>query len=144
MSATKAQDQNFETATVSGEIYFLIWAINPQPSTTGGGPTIAINSEVLIIRDPNQAPTITDVSTSNDLTYPIAITGAGFTAANAGTTSIKFWRNALLGQSDFIIKSDTLIWAKQPGSATSGKVLVGNNNGKALSPAIFTPIIFTP
>ena len=144
LSATKAQDQNFETATVSGEIYFLIWAINPQPSTTGGGPTIAINSEVLIIRDPNQAPTITDVSTSNDLTYPIAITGAGFTAANAGTTSIKFWRNALLGQSDFIIKSDTLIWAKQPNSATAGKVLVGNNNGKALSPAIFTPIIFTP
>ena len=144
LSATKAQDQNFETATVSGEIYFLIWAINPQPATSGGGPTIAINSEVLIIRDPNQAPTITDVSTSNDLTYPIAITGAGFTAANAGTTSIKFWRNALLGQSDFIIKSDTLIWAKQPGSATPGKVLVGNNNGKALSPAIFTPIIFTP
>jgi hypothetical protein len=144
LSATKAQDQNYETATVTGEIYFLVWAINPQTPTVGTGSIIGLNSEVLIIRDPNQAPTITDVAGSNDMTYPIAITGAGFTAVNAGTTTIKFWRNQVLAPSDFIIKSDTLIWAKQPNSATAGKVFMSNNNGKAVSVANFTPLVFTP
>jgi hypothetical protein len=77
------------------------------------------------------------------MTYPLAITGTGFTAAGAGATTIKFWRNQILGPSDFVIKSNTLIWAKQPAGATVGKVLVINENGTAVSEASFTPLVFT-
>jgi hypothetical protein len=113
-------------------------------SRVGGGTTIGINGETSVIRDINQAPTITGVTTSGDFTYPLAITGAGFSASGAGTTTIKFWRNQILGASDFIIKSDTLIWAKQPAGATVGKVLVINGNGTAVSEANFTPLVFSP
>jgi hypothetical protein len=139
----KAASRNYLTETTTASVYFLIWVINQPSNQTGGGATIAINGETSITRDPNAAPNITDVSASGDMNYPIAITGSGFTAANAGTTTIKFWRNQVLGAGDFIIKSDTLIWAKQPVGATVGKVLVINNNGTAASPSNFTPLVFT-
>jgi hypothetical protein len=120
------------------------WLINQPSGQTGGGTTIGINGETGVIREINQAPTITGVTTSGDFIYPLAITGAGFSASGAGTTTIKFWRNQILGASDFIIKSDTLIWAKQPAGATVGKVLVINGNGTAVSEANFTPLVFTP
>jgi hypothetical protein len=118
------------------------WLINQPSGQTGGGATIGINGETGVIREINQAPTITGVTTSGDFTYPLAITGAGFSASGAGSTTIKFWRNQILGASDFIIKSDTLIWAKQPAGATVGKVLVINGNGTAVSEANFTPLVF--
>ena len=139
----KAASRNYFTETATASVYFLSWVINQPSNQTGGGATIAINGETSITRDPNAAPNITDVSASGDMTYPIAITGSGFTAANAGTTTIKFWRNQVLGVGDFIIKSDTLIWAKQPVGATVGKVLVTNNNGTAASPTNFTPLVFS-
>ena len=140
----KAYSRNYFTETVTAVVYLMQWVINQPSTATGGGSTMAINGETAITRDPNAAPNITNVSTSGDMTYPIAITGSGFTAANAGTTTIKFWRNQILGAGDFIIKSDTLIWAKQPVTATVGKVLLINSNGTAASPAIFTPLVFTP
>ena len=139
----KAASRNYFTETATAIVYFLAWVINQPSNQTGGGATIAINGETSITRDPNAAPNITDVSASGDMNHPIAITGSGFTAANAGTTTIKFWRNQVLGAGDFIIKSDTLIWAKQPSGATVGKVLVTNNNGTAASPTNFTPIVFS-
>ena len=141
---TKASSQNYLSESITVQIYFLSYSINQPSNQIGGGATIAINGETAITRDPNAAPNITDVSTSGDMTYPIAITGSGFTAANAGTTTVKFWRNQILGAGDFIIKSDTLIWTKQPATATVGKVLLINSNGSAASPAIFTPLVFTP
>jgi hypothetical protein len=140
----KAYSRNYFTETVTAVVYLMQWVINQPSNQSGGGATIAINGETALTRDPNAAPNITDVSTSGDMTYPIAITGSGFTAANAGTTTVKFWRNQILGAGDFIIKSDTLIWAKQPVTATVGKVLLINSNGTAASPAIFTPLVFTP
>lgn len=141
---TKGSSQNYLSDSITVQIYFLLYIINQPTDQVGAGATIAINGETAITRDPNAAPNITGVSTSGDMTYPIAITGSGFTAANAGATTIKFWRNQILGAGDFIIKSDTLIWAKQPVTATVGKVLLINSNGTAASPAIFTPLVFTP
>lgn len=139
---TKAASQNYLLETITVQVYFMSYAISQPSGQTGGGPTIGINGETSITRDPNQAPNITGVSSSGDMTFPIAITGSGFTASSAGSTTIKFWRNQVLGGSDFTIKSDTLIWAKQPVGATEGKVLVINNNGTAVSPANFTPLVF--
>jgi hypothetical protein len=140
----KAYSRNYFTETATAFIYLMQWLINQPSGQTGGGTTIGINGETPVIRDINQAPTITGVITSGDLTYPLAITGAGFSASGAGTTTIKFWRNQILGASDFVIKSDTLIWAKQPAGATVGKVLVINGNGTAVSETNFTPLVFTP
>jgi hypothetical protein len=140
---TKATSQNYLAETVTVQIYFMVYMINQPTGQTGSGPTIAINGESSVTIDPNTAPTITAVTTSGDMTYPLAITGTGFTAAGAGATTIKFWRNQILGPSDFVIKSNTLIWAKQPAGATVGKVLVINENGTAVSEASFTPLVFT-
>jgi hypothetical protein len=140
----KAYSRNYFTETATAYIYLMQWLINQPSGQTGGGTTIGINGETGVIREINQAPTITGVTTSGDFTYPLAITGAGFSASGAGTTTIKFWRNQILGASDFIIKSDTLIWAKQPAGATVGKVLVINGNGTAVSETNFTPLVFTP
>lgn len=144
VTATKARDKNYETATVTIDVYFLQFVeelpVLVVPSAPG--PGIALTGETAIIRDPNAAPSITSVGSSGDMTYPIAINGAGFSAATAANTTIKFWRGQVVNSPDFIIKSDTLIWSKQPLSATKGRLLVTNGNGSAVSPEEFTPITF--
>jgi hypothetical protein len=139
---TKATSQNYLAETVTAQIYFMVFIANQPSGQTGGGSTIGINGATSVTVSANSAPTITGVTTSGDMTYPLAITGAGFTASGAGTTTIKFWRNQVLAPGDFIIKSDTLIWCKQPAGATVGKVLVTNGNGSAVSEANFTPLVF--
>jgi hypothetical protein len=142
LSATRSQDQNYETATVSGYIYFLIWSVAPTP-TIGSGPVIALNSEVSITRDPNAAPYISSVYASGDATYPVAIAGSGFTATAASDITVKFWRNQIVTSADFSVVSDTLIITKQPAGATVGRVIVTNSNGVGASPASFTPLNIT-
>jgi hypothetical protein len=139
---TKATSQNYLSESVTVQIYFMVYVINQPSGQSGGGSTIGINGATSVTVQANAAPTITGIATSGDFTYPLAITGAGFTASGAGTTTIKFWRNQVLAPGDFVIKSDTLIWAKQPAGATVGKVLVTNGNGTAVSEANFTPLIF--
>ncbi len=139
---TKATSQNYLSESITVQIYFMVYVVNQPAGQSGGGATIGINGATSVTVQANAAPTITGVSTSGDMTFPLAITGAGFTASGAGTTTIKFWRNQVLAPGDFVIKSDTLIWAKQPAGATVGKVLVTNGNGSAVSEANFTPIVF--
>jgi hypothetical protein len=140
---TKAASQNYLLETITVQVYFLSYVINQPTTQVGGGPTIALNSAgPQVTVDPDAAPVITDVGASGDATYPIAITGIGFTAANAGATTVKFWRDQEVGSGDFIIKSDTLIWSKQPAGATVGKIIVQNENGMGFSPNKFTPLTF--
>lgn len=139
---TKATSQNYLAETITAQIYFMVFISNQPSGQTGGGSSIGINGATSVTVSVNAAPTITGITTSGDFTYPLAISGAGFAASGAGTTTIKFWRNQVLAPGDFIIKSDTLIWAKQPAGATVGKVLVTNGNGTAVSEANFTPLVF--
>jgi hypothetical protein len=144
VTAVKSQDKNYETATVSISVYFLQF-IEELPILTvpsAPGPGITLTGETAIIRDPNAAPSVTSVSSSGDMTYPIAITGAGFSSSTAANTTIKFWRGQVVNSPDFIIKSDSLIWSKQPFGATKGRLLVVNSNGTGASLEEFTPLIF--
>ena len=143
LSATKAGDRNYETATVSGEIYFLLWRVNPSPATIGSGSVIALNAEVSITRNSNTAPAISSVASSGDFTYPIAITGAGFASSPQSSMVLKFWRNKVVPSADYVVKSDTLIWSKQPFGVTTGKVLITNEFGSATSVYNFSPLSFT-
>jgi hypothetical protein len=136
---TKAASQNYLIETATAYIYFFLYAINQPSPSAGAGPTIALGGQTSLTLDPNAAPTITSFGASGDATYPIAINGAGFTAASAGTTTVKFWRNQVVSVGDFTIKSDILIWTKQPVGATTGKIIVINNNGIASSTTNFTP-----
>jgi hypothetical protein len=141
LTATRSQDQNYETRTVSAYIYFLIWsAINSPAPAVGSGSTIALTAETTLIRDVNLAPSITSVGLSGDLSYPVAINGSGFLSSSAGATTIKFWRGKTVSSSGFIIKSDSLIWSTQPAGATTGRLAVENSNGIAVSAAPFEPI----
>jgi hypothetical protein len=144
LTTVKSQDKNYETATVTISVYFLQFTAEvPLLSIPSApGPGIALTGETPIIRDPHAAPTITSVGSSGDMTYPVAINGAGFSASTAANTTIKFWRNQVVNSPDFIIKGDTLIWSKQPVGATKGRLLVINSNGSAASIEDFTPIIF--
>jgi hypothetical protein len=143
LQVKKAASRNYLLETTTATVYFLAWVINQPTTQVGGGPTIALNSAgPQVTVDPDAAPVITDVGASGDATYPIAITGIGFTAANAGATTVKFWRDQEVGSGDFIIKSDTLIWSKQPAGATVGKIIVQNENGMGFSPNKFTPLTF--
>ncbi len=139
---TKASSQNYLSESITVQIYFMIYVINQPSGQNGAGSTIGINGETSITRS-SGAPAITGVSSSGDLTYPIAITGSGFNGSSASETVVKFWRGVAVNSPDFIIKSDTLIWSKQPVGATTGKVLVVNSNGTGISPANFTPLVFT-
>ena len=135
---TKATSQNYLSESVTVMIYFMVYIINQPFGLMGYGSTIAINGETSIIRS-SGAPAITGVSSSGDLTYPIAITGSGFSGSTAAETTVKFWRAISVNSPDFIIKSDSLIWSKQPVGVSTGKVLVVNANGTAVSPANFVP-----
>ncbi len=141
LTATRAQDQNYETKTASAYIYFLNWSLLNSPAPAiGTGSTIALTGETAITRDPNQAPAITSVGLSGDFSYPVAIYGSGFTASTAAATTIKFWRGKTVSSSGFIIKSDTLIWTSQPAGATTGRLAVENSNGIAVSADAFEPL----
>jgi hypothetical protein len=140
LTVTKAQDRNYETATVSAFIYFITW-VAPAAPTVGTGPTIALNGENTVIIDERRAPVITSFGDSGNASYPVAIYGAGFLSATAGVTEVKFWRDKSLNSSDFLIVSDSLIWSRQASGATKGKIYVINENGMAISPTSYTPFV---
>jgi hypothetical protein len=58
LTVTKAQDRNYETATVSAFIYFITW-VAPAAPTVGTGPTIALNGKSDVTVDIDLAPIIT-------------------------------------------------------------------------------------
>ena len=147
LNATKAQDQNYETATVSAEIYFLIWQTNPPASNAGSGTNINLGGDTTYVVDPNQAPSISSVTYVP--TYCVGpycsmahfdIEGIGFGQQGNTNTIVKFWRNKVVVWEDVAyttnyVFSDTLIRiANIPSGATTGKITITTANGIAVSP----------
>jgi hypothetical protein len=137
VTVTKATDTNYETASVTSAIYFLIYVIDQPSGQTGSGPTIALNGATsLIIDNPatNQAPSITGLSRSTaSVGQTIVITGTGFVSGAA--TSVEFWRGV---PAVFTVDSSTQITATVPADATTGKILVITTYGMGVSPTAVT------
>ena len=130
---TRAASRNYFIETATATIYFFAFVVNQQ-SQTGSGPTIGLGGSTAIINDPNQAPTITGLSTT---TLSLSA-GGNFTIYGAGfglsQLTVKFWRNKsiLVTSSDgsTLVVPISAISALNP---TTGKVLVINGNGTAVS-----------
>lgn len=130
---TRAASRNYFIETATATIYFMAYVIN-QPSQVGSGPGIGLSGATAITLDPNQAPTITGLSTTNlslSASGNFTITGGGFGLTQV---TVKFWRN----KSILVTSSDgsTLvipIASIAPLSPTTGKVLVVAGNGTAVS-----------
>jgi hypothetical protein len=136
----KGSEQNYETQTVTAEVFFLTWIPDALPPTNPpAGPTIVITGETSFTRNPNALPTISSFGSSGDATYPVAINGSGFTASSAANTYVKFWFGKYVDPSDFVIKSDSLIWTKVAAGAIYGPISVENGNGTARSVGSFQP-----
>jgi hypothetical protein len=140
LTVTKAQDRNYETATVSALIYFLNWVapVAPAPTT---GPTIAITGENTVVVVARRAPVITSLGNSGDASFPVAIYGAGFQSLGAGITEVKFGRSLSVYSPDFIIVSDSLIKSRQPMGAPTAQIRVINDNGMAISQEAYIPFV---
>jgi hypothetical protein len=142
LTVTKAQDRNYETATVTALIYFLNW-VAPVTPTPIPGPTISITGENSVEVVVRRAPVITSLGNSGDLSYPVAIFGAGFQSIGAGTTEVKFGRSLSVYSPDFIIVSDSLIKSRQPMGAPTAQIRVINGNGMAISQDAYIPFLIS-
>lgn len=128
----KAADRNYLADTATAYIYFVEFVVSQPAPTVGSGSTIALTGETAIIRDTNQAPTISALSaTSGAVGSVVTISGGGFYFADASSLSIKFWRN--IGALTYTIVSDTTITVTVPVGATTGRILVTTPNGQATS-----------
>jgi hypothetical protein len=133
VTAIKAQDQNYETATVTAYVYLLVWAQAPT-ATVGSGSSITLNSETSITRDANVAPTISGLSTTSaSVGSTITLTGAGFYFADSSKLVIKFWRNVIADRLTYSNYSDTSVTVAIPAGATTGRIVVVTPNGVATS-----------
>lgn len=136
--AQKNGDKNYETQTASAYIYFVTW-VPPVTSAPTTGPNIALIPFTPFDVDAYAAPYVSTVSASGDATYPIAISGSGFTNDTSVNTLVKFWRGVVVPTGDYIIKSNTLIWSKVPAGATRGRITVSNSFGSGASINPYTP-----
>lgn len=135
LTATRAQDQNYETKTSSALIYFLNWQLlnSPVPAP-GTGSTIALTGATSVTLDTNVAPTISSLSTYTGIagSTQLIIYGAGFDHLNPSGITVKFWRNQVAAT--FTVNaSDNQITVTIPIGATTGKVTVTTPNGQAVS-----------
>jgi hypothetical protein len=135
VTAVKARDKNYETATVTISVYFLQYVIQQPAPVASPGPGIALSGVTSVTLDPNQAPTISGISISSGrVGDTVTITGSGFTAS--ALQSVKFWRNifaAIQGT-----PTNTQIVVLVPAGATTGKILVTTANGSAITEGSFT------
>jgi hypothetical protein len=131
---TRAASRNYLIETATATIYFFAFVINQPSPPPGSGPNIALTGENDVTVDLVGAPIITGLST---LTLSLSA-GGDFTISGAGfgltQLTVKFWRN----KSILVTSSDgsTLvipISSIAPLSPTTGKVLVINDNGTAVS-----------
>lgn len=137
VTAVKAQDKNYETATVTISVYFLEFVIQqPAPTTSSSsGPGIALTGLTTVTLDPNQAPSISSISISSGrVGDTVTITGLGFTAS--ALQSVKFWRNILASVQG--TPTNTQIIVLVPAGALSGKIAVITANGTAITEGSFT------
>jgi hypothetical protein len=132
LTLTKAQDQNFETATVSSLIYFLLWVAPPLP-TIGSGATISLNSTNEVTVNLDLAPMISSLSTYTATAgvTSLVITGLGFNGSDA-LFEISFFRG-VNGTGFAINPEQTQITVTVPAGARTGKVLVVTSKGSATS-----------
>ena len=139
LTATRAQDQNYETKTASAYIYFLNWSLLNSPAPApGSGSKISLTGAVTLTLDPNVAPSISSLSTySASIGSPITIYGLGFDHLNPGLITIKFWRNKQ-AITYTVSNSDDQISVVIPDGATTGKVSVITPNGQAVSEFVLT------
>lgn len=135
LTATRAQDQNYETKTTSAFIYFLNWQLLNSPAPAqGSGSTIALTGATSVSLDANVAPTISSLSTYTGMagSTQLIIYGAGFDPLNPSGITVKFWRNQIA--SSFTVNpSGNQITVTIPAGATTGKVTVTTPNGQAVS-----------
>ncbi len=135
LTATRAQDQNYETKTASAFIYFLNWQLLNSPAPAPGtGSTIALTGATSVTLDSNVAPTISGLSTYSGTAgaTQLIIYGAGFDHLNPSGITVKFWRNQVA--STFTVNAtDNQITVTIPAGATTGKVTVTTPNGQAVS-----------
>jgi hypothetical protein len=135
LTATRAQDQNYETKTASAYIYFLNWDLLNSPAPAqGSGSTIALTGATSVTLDSNVAPTITGLSTYIGMagSTQVVIYGAGFDHTNPSGIIVKFWRNKI--PSSFTVNAtDNQITVTIPAGATTGKVTVTTPFGQAVS-----------
>ena len=132
LTVTKAQDRNYETATVSAFIYFITW-VAPAAPTVGTGPTIALNSKSDVTVDIDLAPMITSLSTyaATAGVTSISVNGVGFNGSDP-LFEIKFWRG-ITGTGYTINPAKTQITLTVPAGARTGKVTVITSKGLAVS-----------
>lgn len=135
VTAVKAQDKNYETATVTISVYFLEFVIAQPSPPVSTGPGIALSGATSVTLDPNQAPTISSISISSGrVGDTVTITGAGFTAS--ALQSVKFWRNVLATVQG--TPTNTQIVVLVPAGANTGKIVVITANGSAITEGSFT------
>lgn len=135
LSATKARDKNYETATATAYVYFLLWVAPANTPAPSSGPGMALSGATAVTLDPNQAPTISSLSVSSGrVGDTVVITGAGFTASTL--QSVKFWRNILATVTGTTTNSQITVIV--PAGATTGKILVTTANGLAITEGSFT------
>jgi hypothetical protein len=137
--AQKNGDKNYETQTAGFYIYFLEWLAPSAVTIIPNSPSVALDSVVSITRTTGTVPLVTTVTSSGDATYPVAISGQGFTDDTLANTKVRFWRGVEVPAGDYIIKSNTLIWSKVPAGATRGRIIVANTFGSGASTTTFTP-----
>jgi hypothetical protein len=143
----KAADRNYLADTSTAYIYFVDFVVNQPAPAVGSGATIALTGQTSIVRDPNQAPTISEVryvpfDCLGQICVPQhwEIIGAGFGSYGNTDLVVKFWRNKELVWFDAVsqlnyVVDDTKIWVRQsPVGATTGKITVTTANGIAVSP----------
>lgn len=137
VTAVKAQDKNYETATVTISVYFLEYVVQqPAPTTSSSsGPGIALTGLTSVTLDPYQAPSISSISISSGrVGDTVTITGLGFTAS--ALQSVKFWRNIIASIQG--TPTNTQIVVLVPAGALSGKIAVITANGTAITEGSFT------
>jgi hypothetical protein len=139
LTVTKAQDRNYETATVSAFIYFITW-VAPAAPTVGTGSTIALNNKSDVTVDVDLAPMISSLSTyaATAGVTSLLINGVGFNGSDP-LFELKFARVAATG---FTINPEmTRISITVPAGARTGKVTVTTSKGLAVSefPLVIAP-----
>ena len=127
ISATKARDINYETATATASVYFILYVLSQPAPAAGSGSTIALSGATALVKEDPQttmAPLIQSFSSSAvAVGQAFTITGLEF---NAGSLQVQFspMVNGVVNSS-----SATSINVTVPVGAGSGPVSVITANG---------------
>ena len=131
---TKGASRNYRAETTTAQITFYLFVPTAPTPAQSSGPTIALTGENYVTVDTVGAPMITGLST---LTLSLSASG-DFTVSGTGfglsQLTVKFWRNKSIlvtsSNGSTLVIPISSIAALNP---TTGKVLVINGNGTAVS-----------